>query len=71
MSNITEYGKQIKIELIDQGKTQKWLIEEIKKKLPDKYIDSSNLYKVLSGTLNSPEIVTAINGILEIQTVAK
>lgn len=50
-----------------QSKTQTWLIEEVKKKLPNKYLDSSNLYKIMTGELNSPEIVAAINEILDIE----
>lgn len=64
---LTEYGIRIKTELMLRGKTQEWLIAEIKKLLPDKYVDSSNLWKILHGKLNSIEIINAINEILNIK----
>lgn len=64
---LTEYGISVKVKLMKQSKTQTWLIEEVKKKLPNKYLDSSNLYKIMTGELNSPEIVAAINEILDIE----
>ena len=66
LRKLTEYGKTVKITLIELGQTQSWLISEIKKKLPDKYVDSSNLGKIFTGEINSPEIISAINEILGI-----
>ncbi|MGN1133347.1 MAG: hypothetical protein ACI4RN_02715 [Oscillospiraceae bacterium] len=64
---MTDYGIQVKIKLMKSGKTQDWLIDEVKKKLPNKYLDSSNLYKIFTGQINSPEIQSAINDILGIE----
>lgn len=61
---LAEYGIAVKVELFKRSKTQNWLIEEVKKILPNKYLDTSNLNKILTGRLNSPEIVTAIDSIL-------
>ena len=35
---LTEYGVEVKVKLIKLNKTQKWLIEEVKKLLPERYI---------------------------------
>lgn len=59
---------QIKLELMKRNKTQEWLISELKKKLPLKYIDSSNLYKIMTGSLKSQDICNAINEVLDIKT---
>lgn len=63
--NLTEYGIKIKTELLRQGKTQNWLIDEIKQKT-DKYVDTSNLYKLMTGQIANSEISGAINEILNI-----
>ena len=41
--------------------------EQVKKILPDKYLDTSNLYKIMTGEINSPDIQSAINQVLNIQ----
>lgn len=63
---LTDYGITVKTKLLQLGKTQQWLIDEVKKKLPDKYLDTSNMYKILTGEINSRDIVGAINNILNI-----
>lgn len=68
---INEYGMRIKVELLNRNKTQTWLIDEIKKILPNKYVDSSNLYKIMTGEISSPEICKAINTILKLDTIKK
>lgn len=65
---LTDYGKAIKLKLLDLNKTQKWLIEEVKKLLPNKYIDTSNLYKIMTGEIKSNEIEAAINEVLKIES---
>lgn len=65
----TDYAIAVKMELLKQGKTQKWLINEVKKLLPKKYIDSSNLYKIMTGEISSPEICKAIDTVLGFDTV--
>lgn len=63
---LTDYERNIKIRLIEINKTQKWLIKEVKKLLPNKYLDCSNLHKIMAGKIKSPDIVAAINQVLEI-----
>lgn len=53
------------------NKTQTWLIGEIKQLLPEAYIDTSNLYKIMTGSLRSERIEGAINRILGIETIPK
>lgn len=48
------------------NKTQKWLIEEVKKLLPETYLDTSNLYKIMTGEIKSNKIEAAINEVLDI-----
>lgn len=64
---LTEYAIEIKNKLFKLNKTQSWLIEEVKKILPNKYLDTSNLYKIMTGEINSPEIESAINQVLDIK----
>ena len=61
---LTEYGVEVKVKLMKLNKTQKWLIEEVKKLLPETYLDSSNLYKIMTGEIKSIKIETAINRVL-------
>ena len=65
---LSDYGKKIKIALMEQNKKQEWLIAEIKSRYPDVYIDSSNLYKILIGEITSGKVVAAINEILSLST---
>jgi hypothetical protein len=62
---LTAFGKQIKYRLIDLGKTQTWLQKQITEKT-ELYMDSSYMYKVLTGQKNSPKVVQAIREILDI-----
>jgi hypothetical protein len=64
---LTEYGKRIKICLMNLNRTQAWLIGEVKKILPDKYLDTSNFYKIITGEIDSPDIKSAINQVLGIK----
>ena len=65
---LSDYGKKIKIALMEQNRKQEWLIAEIKSRYPDVYIDSSNLYKILIGEITSGKVVAAINEILSLST---
>ena len=44
------FGKQVKIRLIELDKTQEWLINQVKEKTGD-FFDSSYLHRILSGKL--------------------
>lgn len=62
----SEFGKSIKKRLIEMDKTQNWLIEEFRLKLPDTYIDGSLLHKIIVGNVSSGKAVDEIHRILEI-----
>lgn len=65
MSKFCDFGKKIKKKLIDIDQTQNWLIEEVRMDT-GKYFDSSYLYKILTGELTTPSIISSISKILEI-----
>ena len=54
---LTEYGVEVKVRLVKLNKTQKWLIEEVKKLLPETYLDTSNLYKIMTGEMKSLTLI--------------
>ena len=60
---MTEYGKKIKIRLIELEKNQTWLIDQVKKET-GLYFDDSYMYKIVHGKVATPSIVNAINKIL-------
>lgn len=62
---LTEFGKKVKIALIEKNETQDWLIEEVKK-ATGLYFDSSYLSKILTGSNNNSNIIGAIEKILAI-----
>lgn len=49
-TKVSDFGKQVKIRLIELGQTQEWLIEQVKEKTGD-FFDSSYLHRILSGKL--------------------
>ena len=46
----SDFGKAVKIRLIELEKTQDWLIERVKERTGD-YFDSSYLYRLMTGRL--------------------
>lgn len=66
MGRFTEYGKTVKMKLIELEKTQEWLIEEVRNRT-ELFIDSGYIYKILTGQRNAPKVVNAINEILGIE----
>lgn len=64
----SQFGKQVKYRLIDLGKTQTWLQEQVTAKT-GLFMDSSYMYKILTGQKNTPKIVSAIHEILDIPDV--
>lgn len=48
----TDFGKEIKIRLVELEKEQSWLIERVKEETGD-YFDSSYLYRIMNGKLPS------------------
>ena len=63
---ITEFGKRIKIALVERDRTQNWLIDEVKNKT-GLFFDSSYLYKLMTGERKSGKVVDAIKEILAIE----
>ena len=48
MEKTTEFGKAVKIRLVELEKTQEWLIQQVKERTGD-YFDSSYLYRLMAG----------------------
>lgn len=46
----SDFGKAVRIRLIELNKNQNWLIEQVKERTGD-YFDSSYLHRLLSGKL--------------------
>ena len=65
VKNISEYGTRIKIRLVELGKSQNWLIEQVSE-ATGLFFDSSYLHKIMCGTEKSKNITDAINEILNI-----
>lgn len=65
MAQLTDFGKTIEKRLIDLGQPKKWLIEQVCEKT-GLYFDDSYLYKIRTGKLTTPSVVSAINEILEL-----
>ena len=66
LSQISEFGLSVKIELLKKSRTQKWLEEEVTKQT-GLYVDSGYMYKILTGQRKAPKIVEAICEILSIE----
>ena len=66
MSKYSDFGLSVKTQLLQMGKSQKWLIEAIKEKT-GLYVDRGYLYKIFTGQRNAPKIVEAIQEVLEIK----
>lgn len=60
-----EFKKKVKKRLIDFGKSQKWLEEQVREKT-GLFIDGSYLNKIYRGERKAPKLVQAICEILDI-----
>lgn len=69
-ANLCQFGKEVKKKLVDIDKTQEWLIAEVKKDT-GLFIDSSYLYKIITGKIATPSIVGSICKILELSPPAE
>ena len=65
MAKTTDFGKAIKIRLIEMDKSQSWLVEQVKEKT-GLYFDDGYLWKIIAGKLATPKIVQAICEVLEL-----
>ena len=66
MAQLTEFGKAVKYRLIDLGKPQSWLEEEVRKRT-GKYMDCSYMYRILTGAESGSSIKPAIREILDLK----
>lgn len=66
MSKFSDFGLCVKTKLLQIGKNQKWLEEEVTKKT-GLFVDGGYMYKILTGQRKSPKIVQAIKEILNIK----
>jgi len=48
LARTTDFGKAVKIRLVELGQTQDWLIQQVKARTGD-YFDSSYLYRLMAG----------------------
>lgn len=67
LSKFTDFGLCVKTELLQMGKDQKWLEEEITKRT-GLFIDGGYMYKILTGQRNAPKVVEIIREILQINS---
>jgi len=63
--NDSEFGKAVKIRLIEMDKTQDWLIEQVRNRT-GLFFDSSYLWKILNGVVSTPGMIAAIREILDL-----
>ena len=70
LSKFTDFGLCIKTELLRIGKDQKWLENAVAEKT-GLFVDSSYMYKILTGQRKAPKIVDAICEILNIEKTTK
>lgn len=66
LSKFTDFGLSVKTKLLQNGRDQKWLEEQVKTKT-GLYVDNGYMYKILTGQRNAPKIVAAIKEILDIK----
>lgn len=65
MNKVCDFGKEIKLRLVEINQSQAWLIDEVKKDT-GKYFDSGYLHRILRGEVATPGIVSSICRILDI-----
>jgi len=62
----TPFGMAVKTRLMELGQRQEWLIAACREKT-GMYVDSSTMYKLLTGQLNSRRLQAAVRDILDLQ----
>jgi hypothetical protein len=65
MSKFSDFGLCVKTKLLQIGRDQKWLEEEVTKKT-GLFMDGGYMYKILKGQRNAPKVIEAIKEILEL-----
>lgn len=69
-SKFTDFGLCVKTKLLQIGKDQMWLVKAVSEKT-GLYVDSSYMYKILTGQRNAPKVVGAICEILNLEKKLK
>lgn len=64
-SKFTDFGLCVKTKLLQMGRDQRWLENEVSQKT-GLYVDSGYMHKILTGKRSAPKIVAAICEILGI-----
>ena len=64
-NTLTPFGKEIKKRLVDLDSNHSWLITQVCSQT-GLYFDRSYLHKIMTGKLDTPKVVQAICGILDI-----
>lgn len=62
-SKFSDFGLEVRIRLLQMGKTQKWLQEEVREKT-GLFVDGSYLNKILTGERETPKLVNAIKEVV-------
>ena len=65
-SKFSDFGLRVKVQLLQNGKEQKWLEQAVSEKT-GLFVDGGYMYKILTGQRNAPKIVAAIREILNIK----
>ena len=65
LSKFSDFGLCVKTKLLQLGKEQKWLEQEVAEKT-GLFVDGGYMYKILTGQRNAPKIVAAIREILKL-----
>lgn len=63
VNGITDYGKRIKMRLLELDKNQNWLIDQVKERT-GMFFDSGYLVKIMNGKGKSKNITKAIDEVL-------
>ncbi len=63
--NDSAFGRVVKVRLMEKNMTQEQLCKAVQERT-GKYFDSSYLWKVCNGVLKTPDIVSAICEIMEL-----
>lgn len=61
----TDFGKKVKVTLINRNQSQEWLIAQVRDKT-GLYFDSSYLNKIMTGKNENEKIISAIKKVLSI-----
>lgn len=68
VKKVTEFEKTVKMKLLNEGKSQKWLINEVRTRT-GMFCDTSYLSRIFREKRKAPKIVCAIQEILDIKAL--